>query len=258
MAKFMPASTLIMKATPAGLRGQIAANITTGLNNHSPDVILLHIGTNGVNTSITDIETILDAIDDFEAANNKEIMVILARIINRVGYHQITTDYNDAVETMAQTRIANGDYIILVDMEDGAGLNYAVQPAGDMWDNLHPYTTGYSKMAGVWFAALDEFLDGCIIKAPAITSTAPVTAKVDQPYSYNVEATGNPEPTYSLTVSPPDMTIDPATGLIQWTPTADGSFEVMVVASNLGGDDTQTFSVEVPKKVKLFVPLIVR
>ena len=63
-----------------------------------------------------------------------------------------TTAYNDAVETMAQTRIAGGDNIIFVDMENA--LDYP----GDMVDQYHPNTGGYEKMATVWYDALDDIL----------------------------------------------------------------------------------------------------
>ena len=75
-------------------------------------------------------------------------------------------DFNDNVEDMALDRVNNPgnpaypDKIIIVDMEAGANINYAVQPAGDMWDNLHPYQfgLGYDKMADVWFDALEQLL----------------------------------------------------------------------------------------------------
>ncbi|MCB0197698.1 MAG: hypothetical protein KDJ65_37480 [Anaerolineae bacterium] len=130
------------------------------LSNHPADVILLHIGTNAVNPDEGDVERILNEIDDYEAVNN-EVIVILARIINRITYSPTTTEFNDNVEAMAQARIDAGDKIIIVDMEDGAGLSYAAQPGGDMWNDLHPYSTGYKKMANVWLGALATFLPDC-------------------------------------------------------------------------------------------------
>jgi hypothetical protein len=56
---------------------------------------------------------------------------------------------------MARTRIANGDKIIVVDME-----NALIYP-DDMWDTVHPNNTGYDKMAGVWYTALDNILPVC-------------------------------------------------------------------------------------------------
>jgi len=79
-----------------------------------------------------------------------------------------------------------------------------------------------------------------------ITST-PVTAAVEgAPYSYDVNATGNPAPTYSLTTAPVDMTINSTTGVISWTPTATGIYSVTVQASNgLGTPPTQSFTITV-------------
>ncbi|MHC4397321.1 MAG: InlB B-repeat-containing protein, partial [Planctomycetota bacterium] len=49
---------------------------------------------------------------------------------------------------------------------------------------------------------------------PAITSTAVTAGTVNQAYSYDVDATGIPAPTYALTVSPAGMTINATTGVI--------------------------------------------
>ena len=84
--------------------------------------------------------------------------------------------------------------------------------------------------------------------APVITSTAKTTATVNQPYSYDVNATGIPAPTYSLTTFPTGMTINSTTGVISWTPTESqlGPNAVTVKASNgVLPDATQSFSVNV-------------
>ena len=126
------------------------------LIDHQPDIVLLHIGTNGLSTSPDDVENILNEIDLY----SQDVWVILARIINRSCITDNppclnstkTTTFNDNVVAMAQARIETSqDKIIIVDMEQGAGIDYRLQPAGDMWDSLHPYETGYSKMADVWF-----------------------------------------------------------------------------------------------------------
>ena len=80
--------------------------------------------------------------------------------------------------------------------------------------------------------------------APVITSSAVTTGSVGQLYSYDVNASGNPTPTYSLTESPSGMTINPTSGLIEWTPVAEGNFDVTVVASNgISPDATQSFQI---------------
>jgi hypothetical protein len=113
------------------------------------------------------VEDILDLIDNHESNFGDAVWVILARIINRNSYSSTTTDFNDNIEDMAYGRIDNPnnpaypDKIIIVDMEDGANINYdlvANNPPGDMWDNLHPFETGYDKMATVWFSGLQTIL----------------------------------------------------------------------------------------------------
>lgn len=131
------------------------ANMVYGLlSKNTPDIILLHIGTNDWGTSITGVTKILDAIDRFEKNNNHHITVILARIINSSIYESWITTYNKNLQTMANKRIAKGDDIVVVDMEHGAKLNYST----DFDDYLHPNANGYNKMAAVWFNALEKVI----------------------------------------------------------------------------------------------------
>jgi hypothetical protein len=171
----------------------------------------------------------------------------LARIINRNVYSQITTDFNDNVQAMAEARIAIGDKIAIVDMEDGAGIDYRLETnGGDMADNLHPNDSGYAKMAVVWFDALKDILPSCAVFAPFIFTHPNSTGEIDHSYTYQVGAIGNPQPTFSLLANPVGMSIDSITGLIQWTPTngQEGGHDVTVQAQSAEGTYTQTYTVE--------------
>ena len=66
---------------------------------------------------------------------------------------------------------------------------------------------------------------------------------VGVPFTYEVKATGDPAPEFFLGHPPSGMTIDPATGVISWTPAASqtGTYEVTVWASNSAGQDTENF-----------------
>jgi subtilisin family serine protease len=86
---------------------------------------------------------------------------------------------------------------------------------------------------------------------PLITSSPLTGATRSQPYSYDVEAT-DPNAgdvlTYSLTLEPTSMAIDPGTGLITWTPTGEqvGGHDVTVVVTDPGGlSASQSFRVTV-------------
>ena len=90
-------------------------------------------------------------------------------------------------------------------------------------------------------------------RPPVITSTPDTTAFVGVPYTYDVDATGIPVPTFTLITFPTGMTIDPNTGLIQWTPAAVGDANVCVEAANSAGADTQCFTISVAESAQVSI-----
>jgi hypothetical protein len=130
----------------------IRDHVYTFLTNNPADVVLLHIGTNdisGNHANAAEVGGILDEIYRYSPS----ITVVLARIISRLdGKAFQTTQFNDAVEALAQSRPEYGDTLILVDMEG------ALNNPADMADALHPSQAGYNKMADVWLNALQVFL----------------------------------------------------------------------------------------------------
>jgi lysophospholipase L1-like esterase len=137
---------------------QIRDNISGWLTTNPADIILLHIGTNDISrgdsnsSTVSEVNEILNRID----AKSTATVVFLARIINRNDTSAFrvaqTTDYNNLLQTLADTRSANGDLIFVVDQE--SALSY---PA-DLADRVHPNDAGYVKMAQCWFTALCSYL----------------------------------------------------------------------------------------------------
>jgi hypothetical protein len=80
---------------------------------------------------------------------------------------------------------------------------------------------------------------------PVFTSTPNTFAVVNLLYTYDAEASGLPSPTYSLVNPPGGMTIDDASGLLQWTPANAGSVDVTVRATNSLKAVDQTFTLSV-------------
>lgn len=225
--------------------------ITPGnyLNFYTPDIILLHIGTNGVNdpggTSAADVQDILNLIDN----KSQDIWVVLALIIDMVPNSPNVTTFNNNLKNLAQQRINNGDKILLVDMQNDAGLIYVNDPTppygGDMFDGLHPNDSGKRKMANLWFKALKLILPSSNTAAPVIYSIPDTLGFVGFPYRYDVNATGIGAPNYLLISGPSGMNINSKTGIIDWVPTSIGSYSVSVKAINSSGEDIQNFSINV-------------
>jgi len=88
-----------------------------------------------------------------------------------------------------------------------------------------------------------------VVSTISITSSPVTTARKYQTYNYDVEATGGISTlTYSLTTAPTGMTINPATGLIAWTPDSSqaGNFNVAVSVTDGSSTASQSFVLNVP------------
>jgi hypothetical protein len=117
------------------------------------------------------------------------------------------------------------------------------------------------------YCTLQCTLPRCAIVEPAnsppvIVSTPVTTATAGVLYSYDVDA-NDPDVgdvlTYSLLLAPAGMTIDPTSGLIQWTPAGSqlGDNSVQVRAADTGGlADTQSFTVNVAGAPPANLPVI--
>ncbi|GEM_PF-6850678 len=82
---------------------------------------------------------------------------------------------------------------------------------------------------------------------PQIISSPVTKVAAGQPYSYQLVANGNPEPTWSMVKGPSGMTVGFSTGLVRWNPNPgqEGDYEVTVRAENRAGNDEQAFTVTV-------------
>jgi len=93
---------------------------------------------------------------------------------------------------------------------------------------------------------------------PVITPIPDATVTAGETFTYTVEAADPDEGDtliFSLTTNPStNMTINPTTGVINWTSTAVGNFEVTVEVSDGELNDTQSFTAEViaPRRVVMW------
>ncbi len=161
----------------AGLRADgVADSITSWLDANPADLILLHVGTEDIGDGqsaqdvVNEIEALLDSVDVWETANATEVTVFLAQIINRSEPDSLfgvaTSALNDSILARANTRIAGGDKIVVVDHE--SALTYP----DDLTDEVYPNDTGYGLMADAWFDAVHTFLGGPGIENVVLSSTS--------------------------------------------------------------------------------------
>lgn len=222
------------------------------LQDNPADIILLHIGTNDFSGSpplsdpndvVAEVNQILDKIDNYETSQGHEVFVILARIINRIDplydAEERTSQYNLGLQSLAETRIAGGDNILIVDME--SAINYP----DDLSDNLHPNEGGYTKLANVWFTALEQVIN----LPPVIVNLGDQVSVPGQEISLQVLAQDqdNDGIQFSATGLPPGLAIDPVTGEIHGTImkniSSGSNFAVTIYAEDPGGfPDTDDYN----------------
>lgn len=226
---------------------QITPGSQPYLDVYPADLILLHIGTNdithGEGASEGSVTQILNEIDAWELRTGNQVTVLVARIINRKEYSLITTQYNNNVAAMVAAR--NDPSIILVDIENGAGINYATEMQDDL---IHPLPAAYTKMGQKWFDAIQA-----LNTAPYFTSTPLTEAMEDVAYSYTISAADdNPQDQLTLIAGskPSWCTFSDngdKTALLTGTP-GDGDLgdhAVSIIVSDGKEIETQNFTIHV-------------
>lgn len=142
----------------------------------------------------------------------------------------------------------------------GFGSNSAAVNIG--WQNLPPFYhfRGTIDEIRIYKGALSttevkQIKDN--INPPLIVSSPVTRAKKDNLYTYEVKVTGKLPINYKLLEAPAGMTINASTGVVSWTPSTEGSYNVRVEAKNDDGTDEQSFSVKVIENF-IYLPIVIR
>lgn len=160
-------------------------------------------------------------------------------------------------------------------MENGADIAYGQAPHyGDMWNGVHPYKTGYAKMANVLLngdshgsAGLVDFLPVCSPPVspvpPSFVSPDHATLVAGVTETFTVQTTGIPTPAISLSGAlPADVLFEDngdGTAIIFGTPSVGsaGTYTPTLSTSNgVAPDATQAFTLIV--KVRVHMPLVMK
>jgi len=169
------------EAYPGWKIPDISNKLKEALVVYRPDLLLVHVGTNGKewDEKPVQIEEMLNMINRYSVENEHPITVFLCLIINRFKEEDPTpsTHFNSMVSKLVEARTGYNIRIILVDMENGAGLDYSDNPpnpnsnppyeGGDMlgrkypgvaYDKYHPNEKGNNKMARKFYSELIKIL----------------------------------------------------------------------------------------------------
>lgn len=145
----------------------IRGNMDKWLVLYSPDIVLMELGTNEVFQCVSPADALKDfsLIIDKLRNKNDSVKIFLAQIPplgrqwapkklcgGEISYEQSVHSFNKAVVEFAGLKTTPKSPVIIVDQFTD------IDPATDMYDDIHPNEKGEIKMAERWFKAITPFL----------------------------------------------------------------------------------------------------
>jgi lysophospholipase L1-like esterase len=131
---------------------QILAVLPIWLKGYTPDIVLLHIGTNDVMANQTTLSTTneIKQIINILRTDNPRVIVLLAKIIpNRdLILNQRIIELNQRIDSIALSKSTVESPVVIVDQNLGFNVTE------DTDDGVHPNRTGAEKIAQKWFEAI--------------------------------------------------------------------------------------------------------
>lgn len=200
------------------------------------DIVLLHVGTNDIFDGqpvaeiAAEIEGTLDEIDRWEVDTGNPVHVVMALLINREDptRPELTTEttaLNGLLAGMAAARIAAGDSMTVVDMENA--LTYP----DDLSDGVHPNPGGYAKMAAVWLPAVEDAIGGISFRPSWLTAT-PASGTTPEQITFTADSSGLPPGTYTAEATVTAGTATPVQLPVVFTITSSAAPAAGIVVSS--------------------------
>lgn len=150
---------------------QISEHVNEWLATYSPDVILLHIGTNDMYRNIPGAAERLEALLGQIDAAAPRAQVFVAQIIGIASadpaHRARNAAYNGAIARMVKAR--GGNFRL---------VNQTAVHGVDLVDRVHPNAYGYRLMSWTWYLALEPHLHGGAPVWPATDNPAEDTRSV--------------------------------------------------------------------------------
>jgi len=230
-----------LRGTAPNLRYSPMANF------NGSDSFTFKVSDKTADSAVATVSITVKPVNDAPTANDDSAITQEDRPIVRIDVLANDSDVDDdSLKISTVTQGTNGSVTINADNT----LSYA--PKAD-FNGRDAFTYTVSDSKGEFDTAKVNVKVKAVNDAPRFTSTPVNTATVGALYTYDVDAT-DPDAgdtlAYSLTIKPTDMTIDAATGLIEWTPTSDqaGVNDVAVKVTDNGSapaSQTQPFTITV-------------
>ncbi len=210
---------------------EILATLPGWLASYTPDVALIHLGTNDIIQGQTAPSTVQDisAIIDVLRTDNPKVVVLLAQVIPylRQSPHFAANSgnlpaLNSGLAGLAATRNTVQSPVVIVDQYTG------FSPSTETYDSVHPNELGEEKMALKWMQFLSAHLPG-----PPLTIDADVVPDATQFVNYSslLQASGG-NPPYSWALADgsvlPDSLDLAAGGELGGVPQVTGEFSFSV------------------------------
>lgn len=117
----------------------------------SPNIVLLHIGTNDMYQTPDGAPDRLGSLIDQILETLPDSLLVVSNIIPFPGGSGPTGTYNAAVPGVVEERASAGKHILFVDQFEGF-------PESELSDGVHPNEAGYARMAGKWYTAIKDYL----------------------------------------------------------------------------------------------------
>lgn len=216
-------------------------------NFNGPDSFTFKVNDGKTDSAAAIVSITVTAVNDQPTANDDSATTQEDAPIVTIDVLANDTDVdNDRLVVITATQASNGSVTINTDRT----VTYAPNRNFCGTDTF-TYTLGDGK--GETDKAAVKVTVNPVNDAPSITSKPVEMTRVWASYTYDVNAK-DPDSadslTYSLTSKPEGMTIDPATGLIEWRPTnaQAGTYDVQIEvadSNSIPASDTQSFSITV-------------
>ena len=145
------------------------AGLATGVvQSYRPNIILLHIGSNDLNSTHAVGNTpqqLASLIDQIVAAEPDATLLVAQLIPSQYPATESAIEaYNAQIPAIVQARVAKGEHVAVVSMDN--------LPASDYADTLHPNDAGYAQMAANWDAGIQGAINAGWIGSPVPGSIA--------------------------------------------------------------------------------------